>query len=123
MTEQPLICVIDDDEGVRQSLDTLVRSLGYRVALFESAESFLASAVAADSSCVISDVQMPGGMGGIELVRRVCASDLTVPVILISAFANDDVRSEAQLAGAHCFLKKPYTGDDLIECLYRALAG
>lgn len=121
MTAQPLISVVDDDEGVRRSLDGLVRSLGYRVEVFDSAESFLSSPYARASQCVISDVQMPGGMTGIELTHTMSDSGTTTPIILISAFADDDVRAQARSAGAHCFLKKPFDGEALIACLDREL--
>lgn len=68
MLKQSLISIIDDDEGVRVSLDGLVRSLGYRVALFKCAEDFLNETESADSGCVISDIEMPGGMSGISLI-------------------------------------------------------
>ncbi len=123
MTAQPLISVVDDDEGVRRSLDGLVRSLGYRVEMFDSAESFLGSHCATDSQCVISDVQMPGGMSGIELTQTMGDRGVITPVILISAFADDKVRTEAREAGAHCFLKKPFDGEALIACLDKALEG
>ncbi len=116
-----LISVVDDDEGVRRSLDALVRSAGYRVATFDSAEAFLASTAPGESACIISDVQMPDGMGGLELMRTILGSPSVVPVILISAFVDDRLREEALDAGAHCFLKKPFDGDKLIACVERAL--
>jgi len=86
LANEPLISIVDDDAGIRSSLDGLIRSMGYRVALFESAEKFLASAAARDSGCVVSDVQMPGGMTGLELLSQVRSTGSGVPVILISAF-------------------------------------
>lgn len=120
MDQIPLISVVDDDEGVRRSLDALVRSLGYQVATFRSAEEFLSSAERGRSSCVISDVQMPG-MSGIELTAALSGSAAAVPVILISAFPSDKMRSEADAAGAYTFLKKPFDGERLVEYLDRAL--
>lgn len=116
MNDTPLIAVVDDDAGMRQSLDGLVRSLGYRAALFTSAEAFLAAPEADATRCVISDLQMPGGMDGIQLARRVGAP-LRGRVILISAFLNDKVRNEASDAGVHCFLRKPFDGETLIGCI------
>lgn len=122
MTDQPLISIVDDDAGIRSSLDGLIRSLGYRVALFESAETFLASNMAQVSECVVSDVQMPGGMSGIELLSELSEQGRVVPVILISAFASDASRSEAERAGAYCTLKKPFDGEDLVKCIERAMS-
>jgi FixJ family two-component response regulator len=116
----PLISVVDDDEGMRRSLDALVRSLGYHVATFRSAEEFLSSAERQKSSCVISDIQMPG-MSGIELMAEIGASPAAVPVILISAFPNEKMQLEANAAGAYRFLKKPFDGERLIEYLDQAL--
>jgi FixJ family two-component response regulator len=120
---QPLISIVDDDAGIRSSLDGLMRSLGYRVALFESAEGFLASQDARQSECIVSDVQMPGGMTGIELLSEVRGTGSEVPVILISAFTAADSREEAVRAGAYCTLTKPFDGDDLVHCVERALSG
>jgi len=116
VNDTPLIAVVDDDAGMRQSLDGLVRSLGYRAALFSSAEAFLAAPEAASSRCVISDFQMPGGMDGIELARSV-GNSLQGRVILMSAFLNDKVRGQASDAGVRCFLRKPFDGDTLINCI------
>ena len=122
MSQEPLVSIVDDDAGVRSSLDGLVRSLGYRVALFDSAEAFLSSEARDGSHCVVSDVQMPGGMSGIDLLRRMHDAHCAVPVILISAFTTDALREQALAAGAYCTLKKPFDGEDLVTCIERALA-
>jgi FixJ family two-component response regulator len=116
----PLIAVVDDDEGVRRSLDGLVRSLGYRVAIFPSAEAFLSSAELKGSACIISDVQMPG-MSGLELAGVIAASGVCIPIILMSAFLDDRVTAQASAAGARWFLRKPFDGDCLVSCLDLAL--
>ena len=122
MANEPLISIVDDDAGIRSSLDGLMRSMGYRVALFESAERFLASDAARDSECIVSDVQMPGGMTGLELLSLMQSTGSVVPVILISAFTLAESREEAERAGAYCTLKKPFNGDDLADCVERALS-
>lgn len=122
LADQPLISIVDDDEGIRSSLDGLMRSMGYRVALFESAEGFLGSAAAGQCECVVSDVQMPGGMSGIELLMQMRCTGIVVPVILISAFTAAETRDEAVRAGAYCTLRKPFDGDDLVHCVERALS-
>ncbi len=108
------IAVVDDDPGIRTALDGLIRSLGHRVATFDSAEAYLASPEATQFACVVSDVQMPG-MSGIALVRVIGDWGTPVPVILISAFADDEVRSEAIAAGARDLIRKPFDGEVLIE--------
>ncbi len=122
MCDQPLISVVDDDDGVRRSLDGFVRSLGYKVAMFDSAESYLCSSTAGATSCVISDIQMADGMSGIELARTLKLSGSEIPVILISAFLDDKVIELAREAGAYCSLKKPFSGTTLLDCLNKALA-
>lgn len=119
MSAPPLIAVIDDDESVRVSLEGLVRSLGHRVCSFASAEAYLGARAACD--CVISDLQMPGGMDGIELIEALAASGDATPVILITAFADAHIKARAEKAGAACCLKKPFDGAKLIDCLNAAL--
>lgn len=121
MSVQPFIAVVDDDPGVRVSLDGLIRSLGHRVATFESAELYLACPEAADFACVVSDVQMPG-MSGIALTRAISDWKQPVPIILISAFADDGVRNEAMAAGARELIRKPFDGELLIERIEQLLA-
>ncbi len=121
MDHAPVISIVDDDDGVRRSLDGLVRSLGYKVAAFSSAESFLASDHARSCQCVISDVQMPGGMSGFDLTREIVVRGYALPVILISAFADEKAQSLARDAGALHLLKKPFDGEALVACLTQAL--
>lgn len=121
VSDCPLISVVEDDEGLRNSLDGLMRSLGYRVETFACAEAFLGSAARASCDCVISDVQIPGGMSGIELAQQVTPSG--TPVILMSAFADDKAKALAAAAGAQCLLKKPFNCDVLIDCIDTALDG
>ena len=118
MSDCPLISVVDDDEGVRTSLDGLVRSLGYRVQTFGSAEAFLDSDARKTCDCVISDVQMDG-MSGMQLAKEVTPSG--TPVILISAFADEAAQAKAAAAGAHCLLKKPFDCEKLIDSIDSAL--
>jgi len=117
-----LIAVIDDDEGMRTSLDGLLRSLGHRTALFDCAEAFLSSDAAREADCVISDVHMPGGLSGVELARRLANDVPPMPIILMSGFASDDCREQAEQTKVRCFLAKPFDDCTLIECLDEALA-
>jgi len=94
-----MISIIDDDPSVREATGTFVRSLGYRAALFASAEDFLASDGIHASACVISDVRMPG-MTGPELQQRLIDNLVQVPVIFVTAFAEDQVRHRVLTAGS-----------------------
>ncbi|ALE54145.1 response regulator [Paraburkholderia sp. SIMBA_055] len=116
MHSHPIASIIDDDESVRIATSSLVRSLGWDVRLYASAEDFLASGQIADVACVISDVQMPG-MSGLQLQRRLIDDGITLPVIFISAFASDAVRRQALDDGALCVLSKPVDGAAILRCL------
>lgn len=119
MSSSPLICVIDDDQAMRVSLENLFRSCGYEVRTFASALAFIASGLS--PACVVSDLQMPG-MSGVELKQRLNASGASTPVIIVTAFPDDRIRAQADQAGVLCFLKKPFKGDDLLTCVEAALA-
>ena len=116
----PCIAVVDDDESVREGLRNLLRSVGYEVRAFCSAEDFLERPEGEAFSCLVSDIQMPG-MGGLELQKRLVASGTPLPVILMTAFPRDHVRQQAEELGAAGFLTKPFDGSRMIECVERAL--
>jgi FixJ family two-component response regulator len=114
------ISIIDDDESVREATKSLVRSLGYAPATFSSAGDYLRSDRIWQSSCLITDLQMPE-MSGVELQRRLTADGNDTPIIFMTADFDDKTRSQALDAGAIGFLRKPFDADILIECLDRAL--
>jgi FixJ family two-component response regulator len=117
-----VISVIDDDASVRAATNNLLRSHGYVVHTFASAEKFLQSTHLNDMSCVIADVQMPI-MSGVELLTTMRAQGYRVPFIFITAFPDDSIRARALNAGAICFLAKPFSGPTLIKYLATALEG
>ncbi len=120
MSSAPIIAVVDDDRSMRHSMRVFLRSLGYFADAFESAEQFLESGRLRDASCLISDVRMPG-MTGLELQQRLHAIGCDIPVIFITAFADDKLRDDALKAGAVGFLHKPFREDSLLACLGEAL--
>ena len=120
MPKNPVISIIDDDASVRVATNNLIRSLGYTVYSFASAEEFLRSAHLNDTSCVIADVQMPA-MSGVELQALLLTQGQRVPFIFITAFPEETIRSRALKAGAICFLTKPFDGRTLIRYLDTAL--
>jgi FixJ family two-component response regulator len=116
-----LISVVDDDESVRESLDGLFRSVGFRVKVFPSAEAFLKLDNLSDIDCLILDVRMPG-MDGLELQRRLIASHHKIPIIFITAHESDrEVRARALRNGAVDFLGKPLTEDVLLRAVRAAI--
>jgi FixJ family two-component response regulator len=116
----PVISIIDDDTSVRVAANRLVRSLGYVAHTFASAKDFLQSPNVDDTWCVIADVQMPG-MSGVELQSLLNAQGRDVPMIFITAFPEESIRTRALEGGAIGFLSKPFDGQVLIECIDCAL--
>jgi FixJ family two-component response regulator len=120
LSKHPLIAIVDDDASVRATTDSLVRSLGYSVHTFATAEEFLLSGRLDDLSCVIADVQMPG-MSGVELHAQLLTQGYRVPFIFVTAFPDERIRAQAFRAGAISYLAKPFDGDSLIQALEAAL--
>jgi FixJ family two-component response regulator len=117
-----VISVVDDDASVRIATNNLLRSRGYVVYTFASAEEFLGSPHLHETSCVIADVQM-ATMNGLDLLTNLRATGYAAPFIFITAFPDESVRSRAMKAGATCFLAKPFAAPALIQCLDTALQG
>jgi FixJ family two-component response regulator len=120
LSTQNLISIIDDDEGMREAIRGLMRSLGFAVAVFPSAVDFLAYSNFRKTSCLIADVQM-AGMTGIELYGRLRETGYAIPTILITAYPNDNVRARVLADGVICYLSKPFDEDALLGCIYSAL--
>ena len=116
----PLVAVIDDDVAVRESLQSLIRSVGMAVKVYVSAEEFLSSGCPNKLDCLILDVRMPG-MSGIELHRHLLASNCKVPAVFITAHASDDrARSEASSDWTVAYLTKPFSEDELLDAVHAA---
>lgn len=120
LTAVPEISIIDDDASIRAGLDNLVRSLGYVVSTFASAEAFLQSTQLHNTSCVIADVRMPA-MSGVQMQSLLRNQGYQVPFIIITAAPDESTRRQALDDGALCFLTKPFDEENLINCLNRAV--
>jgi FixJ family two-component response regulator len=120
MPPAPLISIVDDDHFLRNSLDNLLRSVGMRAHGFSSAEEFLNSNESHDTDCLILDVRMPG-MSGLDLQRQLKTANLRIPIVFITAHADDDARARALAAGAVAFLYKPCRKETLLEAIDAAL--
>jgi len=116
-----LISVVDDDPSVRSATIDLLDSAGLTCRAFVSAEAYLASGWAERTSCLVLDVCMPG-LTGIELQHKLVQSGYSIPVIFITAFPKQRERAESAALGALCYLLKPYSEDELLGCIRRALA-
>ncbi|NKM67518.1 response regulator [Rhizobium laguerreae] len=120
MRDTPVISIVDDDESSRIGTASLVRSLGFVAHAFSSARSFLHSEQLTETSCLISDVQMPN-MSGIQLHDVLHARGYKMPIIFVTAYSDNNVRTQAFGRGAVCFLNKPFDGDRLSRCIEAAL--
>ena len=120
MPRVPLIAIVDDDDALRNSLDNLLRSVGFRTHGFSSAEAFLQAHQAHETACLILDVRM-AGMNGLELQRQLGAAHWRIPIIFVTAHADDDARARALAAGAVAFLYKPCREEDLLNDIDAAL--
>ena len=116
----PIISIVDDDDLLRDAIQRLLRSHGYSVHSFASAEDFLKSGMADSSACIISDVQLPA-MDGLALQDQLRARGNKVPVIFITAYPNATAEARATKAGAVGMLHKPFDSDVLIGCINTAL--
>src|SRR4051812_43709569 len=103
---QGMIAIVDDDDAVRDAVASLVRALGYDTATFGSAEAFLDYEHINDTSCMITDVQMPG-MSGTDLQDRLIFRGHRIPIIFLTGHPDENVRARAMKAGAIGFLCKP----------------
>jgi FixJ family two-component response regulator len=117
---RPLISVVDDDESVREALESLLRSAGFKAEVFASAEQFLRSDRAREVDCLIVDVRMPG-MNGLELQRQLAADGSRVPIIFITAHGDEIARAQALRAGAVAFLRKPFSEQALLDAVQAVL--
>lgn len=110
----PNVAIVDDDEGVRASLENYLRSAGVAVRTFGSAESFLASPDRLATDCLITDLHMPG-MDGLALQAELNRRGRAFPVIVMTAFPTDAARAESARQGAAAFLAKPVDPDMLLD--------
>jgi FixJ family two-component response regulator len=116
-----LVAVVDDDISVRESLESLIRSVGLQVRVFASAEEFLTAAHRRDAHCLVLDVRLPG-MSGLELHRHLLSQNYKVPAIFITAHASDErARLEARSDWTVAYLTKPFGEDELLDALNSAL--
>jgi FixJ family two-component response regulator len=119
-TDPSLVSVVDDDESVRESLPHLLRKFGFTAQAFSSAEEFLASAFVARTHCLILDVAMPG-MSGPALQEELSRREQPIPIIFITAHADDTIRPRLISAGAVECLFKPFSATALREAVDMAL--
>ena len=115
-----IIAIVDDDEPLREGLDSVLKAAGFNVATFPSAEAFLDSPRRQSIVCLILDIRL-SGMSGIELQRRLLAVRSPVPIIFITAHGDATLREMVMQAGAAGFLTKPVRRDVLLQQIHTAL--
>jgi FixJ family two-component response regulator len=118
----PLVCIVDDNASMADSTRLLVRSFGFRTEAFLSAQEFLQSGLIEETSCLILilDLRMPG-MSGLELQRHLTSTNQRIPIVFISARANEGERTQAIAGGAVDFLCKPFSEGELLNAIHAAL--
>ena len=120
MSGAALVSIVDDDPSVRDGLVDLVRAMGFDAEAFGRAEDFSQSPRLDLTSCLITDVRMPG-MTGLELHERLAAAGKSIPTIVITAFPQAADRVRALQAGVLCYLSKPFEESELAACISSAL--
>ena len=118
--QQPVVFVVDDDDSVRASLERLIRSAGFTVKTFASANQFLKSERPDVPGCLVLDVKLPG-LGGLDLQQRLAESDLAIPIVFITGHGDIPMSVRAIKAGAVEFLTKPFRDQDLLDAINQAI--
>ena len=122
MTEERLIAIVDDDASLRRSLGNLLGSTGFNVETFASAEAFLSAGKVAAMDALVLDVRMPG-MSGVDLLVELGRRASRLPVVVLTAHGDEDVRKQCFRAGALAFLTKPFQAQDLLDAIQRVTRG
>ncbi len=120
MTANRIVHIVDDDEGVRQSLAFMLSSAGLPVRLYDSALAFLAGLTSTQDGCLITDIRMPG-MSGIDLLKTLREKSLSMPAIVITGHGDVPLAVEAMKAGAVDFIEKPFEEEAILNAVKRAL--
>jgi two-component system response regulator FixJ len=115
-----VISILDDDDSVRRSVANLLSSVGFAVAVFDSAESFLRSGPPENTGCLVLDLEMRG-MDGLSLLAQLRKAGQRIPVVILTAYGDDAARKRAMRAGAIAFLDKPFISADLVEAIRYAI--
>jgi FixJ family two-component response regulator len=118
--KKKMVAVIEDDEAYRVAVQRLVKSAGFSVQSFASAEDFLNSGRQRETGCLITDIRMPG-MSGLDLQSKLNSDHCPIPTIFITAHSDEKMRLQAMRGGAVKFLPKPFDGETLLEAVRVAL--
>jgi len=117
---EAIIAIVDDDLSVREGLESLIRSAGWRVETFASAQEFLARRGAETPSCLVLDLQLPG-LSGLDLQKRMAEVELEIPIVFLTGHGNIPASVQAMKAGAVEFLTKPFDEEELLRAIQEAI--
>jgi FixJ family two-component response regulator len=120
MSEEPTVFVIDDDDSVRKSLSRLLRSMGFGVETFPSAEHYLGREPYRGVGCIVLDLRMPG-LSGTDLQDRLSKAEDSLPIIFITGHGTVPTSVKALKAGAEDFLEKPFQDNELLDAVFRGI--
>jgi FixJ family two-component response regulator len=120
MFNSAIISVVDDDELILISLDSLLRSYGYTVNTYNSAYAFLESSGPEQTDCLISDIQMPG-LCGMQMYEALAARNIHIPTLFITGKPGLPPRFSASVRKPEGYFSKPFNSDALLACIERAL--
>jgi len=120
-SKQRRVFVVDDDPSMRNALKNLLRSAGFEPVLFASAEEFLDASRSDLPSCLIVDIRLPG-LSGLELQRELAIANVSIPIIFITAHADDAILARAMEAGAIACFTKPFCDGDLLNAIHVSLS-
>ncbi len=115
-----VIAIVDDDPSVREGLQSLLRSAGWRVETYSTAQEFLSRPRVETPSCLILDLQLPG-LSGLDLQKRMAEVDLEIPIVFLTGHGNIPSSVQAMKAGAVEFLTKPFNDEELLRAIREAV--
>lgn len=119
--QDTVVCIVDDDEAVRDSLQVLLETMGYAVCAFESGPDFLDNCTTLETACVLLDVRMPK-MSGLEVQKRLQEIRPDLPVIIVTGHGDVAMAVQAMQSGAIDFIEKPFQEDALLASVESAVA-
>lgn len=120
MNTTPIVHVIDDDRGLRLSLDSLLRSVGLKTVLHETVPNFSVFTESVGPCCALVDVRLPG-FSGLDFQDQLLKSEKSIPLIFMTGFGDIPMTVRAMRAGAIDFLPKPFRDQDMLDAVSRAL--
>lgn len=121
MTDEPTVIVVDDDPGIREALDGLLRSVGLGVKTVESVPEFLREGRPAGPTCLVLDVRLPG-RSGLDFQRELAVANIQLPIIFITGHSDIPMSVQAMKGGAIEFLTKPFRDQELLDAIQQGLA-